>query len=88
MCGCGIHEKVIGELKSELALDTIPTDQCGANSAWQQLVILAHNLLVNFQIETGAPRKGRTEKRTALWALRRVGALRFELISIDIPIIL
>jgi hypothetical protein len=25
-----------------------------ANSAWQQLVVLAHNLLTNFQIETGA----------------------------------
>jgi hypothetical protein len=53
LCGRGAHEKAIGELKSGLAFDAIPTNHYGANSAWQQLVALAHNLLTNFQIEAG-----------------------------------
>lgn len=81
MCGRGMHEKVIGELKSGLALDTIPTNHYAANSAWQQIVVLAHNLLTSFQIETGAPKKPRTQKRTTLWALKTVGTLRFELFN-------
>jgi hypothetical protein len=79
MCGRGAHEKVIGELKSGLAFDTIPTRHYGANSAWQQLVALAHNLLTNFQIETGAPRRRRSAKRTALHVLKSIQTLRFEL---------
>ena len=42
---------MIGQLKTGLAFDTVPTNHYGANSAWQQIVALAHNLLVNFQIE-------------------------------------
>ena len=53
MGGRGMHEKAIGELKTGLAFDTIPTDDYQANSVWQQIVLLAHNLLTNFQIESG-----------------------------------
>jgi hypothetical protein len=81
MCGRGSHEKTIGELKTGLAFDSIPTRRYGANSAWQQLVTLAHNLLVNFQIEAGATKRRRTPKRTAVFFLRRVGTLRFELFN-------
>jgi hypothetical protein len=81
MCGRGAHEKAIGELKSGLAFDTIPTHHYGANSAWQQIVILAHNLLANFQIETGARQKPRSEKRTALYVLKSIHTLRFQLIN-------
>ena len=78
MCGRGAHEKAIGELKSGLAFDAIPTNHYGANSAWQQLVAMAHNLLTNFQIEAGAARKPRSLKRTALFVLKSVQTLRFE----------
>jgi len=54
------HEKAIGELKSSLAFATIPTNQYGANSAWQQLVALAHNLL-----PTSRSRAGRRSARGA-----------------------
>ena len=81
MCGRGSHEKTIGELKTGLAFDSIPTRRYGANSAWQQLVALAHNLLVNFQVEAGAAKRRRTPKRTAVFLLRRVGTLRFELFN-------
>ena len=81
MCGRGMHEKVIGQLKSGLAFDTVPTNHYGANSAWQQLVAMAHNLLVNFQIETGACRKTRSFKRTTLFELKNVQTLRFEVFN-------
>jgi hypothetical protein len=80
MCGRGAHEKAIGELKSGLAFDTIPTRHYGANSAWQQLVALAHNLITNFQIETGAPSRRRSAKSTALHVLKSIHTLRFELL--------
>jgi hypothetical protein len=79
MCGRGAHEKAIGELKSGLAFGTIPTRHYGANSAWQQLVALAHNLITNFQIETGAPSRRRSAKHTALNVLKSIQTLRFEL---------
>ena len=81
MCGRGAHEKVIGQLKSGLAFDTVPTNHYGANSAWQQIVTLAHNLLTNFQIETGAARRTRSRKRTALYVLKSPQTLRFELFN-------
>jgi hypothetical protein len=81
MCGRGAHEKALGELKGGLAFNTIPTHHYGANSAWQQLVALAHNLLTNFQIETGAQKRPRSQKRTALRVLRKVQTLRFEIIN-------
>lgn len=79
MCGRGMHEKVIGELKANLAFATIPTRHYGANSAWQQIVVLAHNLLANFQIETEARPRARSRKYTTLHPLQSVQTLRFEL---------
>ena len=34
--------------------------------AWQQLVVLAHNLLTKFQLETGSPHRRRTRKHTVI----------------------
>lgn len=79
MCGRGLQEKTLGQLKSGLAFHTVPTQAYAANSAWQQLVALAHNLLVNFQIETGAPCRRLTPKRTVLPRLQSIQTLRFVL---------
>ena len=61
-CGRGNHEKTIAQLQTGLAFHTVPTMAYAANSAWQHLVVLTHNLLTNFQIETGvtqrAPMRG------------------------------
>jgi hypothetical protein len=81
MAGRGEHEKVIGHLRGQLAFATVPTNRYGANSAWQQLVAIAHNLLVSFQIDTGARRRYRTEKRTCLYELKTPQTLRFELLN-------
>ncbi|MGH9347009.1 MAG: IS1380 family transposase [Vicinamibacterales bacterium] len=78
MAGRGNHEKTIGPLKSGLAFHTVPTHAYAANSAWQQLVALAHNLLTNFQLDAGAHERTRTRKHTVLHLLQTVQTLRFE----------
>ena len=80
-CGRGSHEKIIGDLKPGLAFDSIPSNHYGANSPWQQIVALAHNLLVNLQIEGGAKRCPRSRKGTAVFLLRRAGTFRFVLFN-------
>ena len=52
MAGRGAQEKTLAELKGEFALDVVPTNHYAANSAWQQLSILAHNLVRSFQLTT------------------------------------
>jgi hypothetical protein len=79
MAGRGNHEKTIGNLKGGLAFHTVPTMAYAANSAWQQLVVLTHNLLTNFQIETGAAPRRRSRKHTTLPVLQTVQTLRFVL---------
>jgi hypothetical protein len=41
--GAWAQEKTFSELKNDLAFDVIPTNHYCANSAWQQLSVLAHN---------------------------------------------
>ena len=79
MAGRGLHEKVIGELKTGYAFDTIPTQNFAANSTWQILSTLAYNLVTSFQLATGALPRPRTRKRTAHFILKRIATLRFEL---------
>src|SRR4029450_5114715 len=52
IAGRGAQEKTIAELKGEFALDVVPTKDYTANSAWQQLSILAHNVARSFQLDT------------------------------------
>ncbi len=50
-----------------------------ANSAWPPLVVLTHQRLTNFQIETGAHRRRGSRTHTALPLLQTVQTLRFTL---------
>jgi len=81
ICGRGAQEKTIAELKGEFALDVIPTRHYGANSAWQQLSILAHNLIRSFQLDTLATPKPRSRKRTYAYLIRSMRTLRFLLVA-------
>lgn len=76
--GRSVQEKTIAELKSGFCFDTIPTKTYCANTAWQKLNILTHNLVVTLQLHAGAPEKTRTLRRTSLNLLRSVRSLRFE----------
>jgi len=80
MAGRGAQEKTYGELKGEWALDAVPTHHYGANSAWQQICVLGHNLLRNFQLQTLATPKPRSRKRTFGFFLQSLKTLRFKLI--------
>ena len=81
VCGRGAQEKTLAELKGEFALDVVPTNHYGANSAWQQLSVLAHNLVRSFQLDTGAEPKRRSRKRTYAFLFRSMRTLRFLLIA-------
>ena len=81
MAGRGAQEKTFAELKGEFALDVVPTNHYGANSAWQQISILAHNLMRSFQLQTLSTPKPRSRKRTYAYTLRSMRTLRFLLIA-------
>jgi len=81
MCGRGNHEKTIGDLKTNLAFDTIPTNQYESNSAWQQLVVIAYNFITNFQIDNGCEEKSRGRKRTTVYKLKPLSTLRFKIFN-------
>ena len=79
--GRGAQEKTIAELKGEFALDVVPTRHYGANCAWQQLSVLAYNLVRSFQLDTIALPRRRSRKRTYSYVLRSMRTLRFLLIA-------
>jgi hypothetical protein len=80
MAGRGAQEKTFAELKGQWALDVVPTRHYGANSAWQQISVLGHNLLRNFQLQTLAIPRPRSRKRTCSYLLHSLKTIRFKLI--------
>lgn len=80
--GHGVQEKTTAELKSGLGYADIPTPDFFANTAWQKLNVLTHNLQTSFQIETLGQEKKASPKRTAAFLIRSVRTLRFELLTI------
>lgn len=81
MAGRGMHEKILAEIKTGYAFATIPTLNYAANSTWQILSVLAHNLITNFQIECGAQKRAKTAKRSPLFRLKSILTLRYELLN-------
>ena len=86
MAGRGAHEKTLSELKQHLAFDTIPTNDWDANSTWQLISALTHNVVRQFQITTGAVERANGRKRTYRWVLESLRTLRFELIHLPAKI--
>ena len=81
MCGRGGHEKAYGELKSGFAFASVPSLQYAANSAWQQLSVLAFNLMRGFQVAAGlVVQRSRTAGRRPLFAFRSIDIVRYELL--------
>jgi len=87
--GRGGQEKDLGELKSEFAFDVLPSRRYAANSAWQQLSVLAYNTTVGFATEIvgGAERTAKDEvglaKATRLFHQLRAKTLRF--LHLNVP---
>ena len=80
MAGRGAQEKTFAELKGQWALEVVPTRNYSANSAWQQIAILGHNLLINFQLQTVATAKPKSRKRTCGYLPHSLKTIRFKLI--------
>ena len=81
MAGRGTHEKVLAQLKNGFAFDVVPTRNFAANSTWQILSVLAHNLMTNFQIALAAPPRSPSSKRRSLFLLRSIHTLRYEFLG-------
>jgi hypothetical protein len=82
MAGRGAQEKTIAELKSGLAFDSVPSKRYAANSAWQWLCVLAHNLHRDFQLSLRSDDRRRTRKSTSAYALASIQTSRFEWLNI------
>ena len=68
--------------RTDEAADAVPTNHYAANSAWQQLSILAHNLTIGFQLHSNlATPKPSTAKRTYSYWLVSMKTLRFTVIN-------
>jgi hypothetical protein len=76
--GRGAQEKTISELKGALAFDAVISRSYSANTAWQKINVLTHNLAVAFQLAGGAPERARSRKRTAVFRAQSLRTLRFE----------
>jgi hypothetical protein len=82
MAGRGGHEKTLAEVRHHLAFATVATNDWDANSTWQLLSAMTHNLVRQFQIETGASTRPNGRKRTYRFRLPSVRTLRFELLHL------
>jgi len=82
MAGRGAQEKTLAELKSGLAFDTVPTRRYAANSAWQWLSVLAHNLHRDFQLSRRDVQRRRSPKSTYLFPLESILTSRFEWLNV------
>jgi hypothetical protein len=82
MAGRGAQEKTFAELKGGFAFDTVPTRRYAANSAWQWLSVLAHNLHRDFQLSWRSHRRARNGKRTYLYTCESVQTSRFEWLNV------
>ena len=81
MAGRGGHEKTLGELKQCVAFASVPTNDEDANSTWQILSALTHNLVRDFQVATGlAPTHRNGRKRTCRWRFASLQTLRFTML--------
>ena len=83
MAGRGAHEKTLGELKQNFAFGSVVTNDWDANSTWQLLSALTHNLVQDFQLKAGlaTPRQN-SRKRTYRYSFLSLRTLRFLLIHL------
>ena len=81
MGGRGAQEKILAQLKNGYAFDSVVGRRFAANSTWQILSVLAHNLITSFQLATQPQPRRRSLKRTALHVVRSIHTLRYELLG-------
>ena len=82
MAGRGGHEKTLAELKQHLAFGSVVSQDWDANSTWQLLSAVTHNLVRQFQIEMGARPRKNGRKRTYRFTLPSLRTFRFEILNL------
>jgi hypothetical protein len=82
MAGRGAQEKTLAELKNGLPFATVPTRSYGANSAWQWLTVLAHNLHRDLQLSKLEGRGRHGWKKTFLIPMESIKSARFEWLNV------
>jgi hypothetical protein len=82
MAGRGGHEKTLCELKQHLAFETIPTHDWDANTTWQLISALTHNVFRRFQVATTAKQRPNGRKRTYRWVLESLRTFRYEVLNL------
>lgn len=83
MAGRGAQEKTIAELKTGLAFDSVPSKRYAADSAWQWLSVLAHNLHRDLQLSLRTEEnRHRTKKSTYIYTLPGIQTSRFEWLDV------
>jgi len=74
--GRGSQEGIIGELKSMMNMDYIPSRQKRANEIFMLAAVYAHNLLRTMQMTGVPPIRTRAWKRPACWAFEKAQTIR------------
>lgn len=81
MAGRGTHEQAYAELKSGFAFDAVPSQRYAANGAWQQLNIMAFNLVRRFQMAAVAEKRATSGKRRTVFKFHTIRTLRYQCFS-------
>jgi Transposase DDE domain group 1 len=80
--GRGSQESTFGELKTDLAMDYLPSRRLVGNQVWLLTSLLAHTLTREMQMQAETPRHDKnTPTRAALWLLERVATVRKRIIQ-------
>ena len=79
--GRGNQEKVLGQLKSEGAMDYVPARRWNANKLYLMVNVIAHNLGRELQMELTPPAARQGRQRAPLWTFEGWEVLRRELIQ-------
>jgi hypothetical protein len=76
-------EHAISELKGEFAFDSIPTQSYQGNSAYQQISVMAYNLVKNFQIDATLTKERKPgSSHTNVMQFDSLKTIRFEWINV------
>ena len=79
--GRGSQEGIFAELKSQGALDYIPTRRETGNRVYMLSCIMAHTLGREIQIQAQPPERRNTPTRACLWALQKLDTMRKRVIQ-------
>jgi len=79
--GRGAQEAVFGELKSDAAMDYVPTTTLCGNQVYLLASLLAHNLTRELQMTSNQPARALNDKRSPLWPFAKLSTLCRDLIQ-------